>query len=533
MLKRRHGFESPRTTVLGAVTAWLLVSVSVFAAEPALVVSIKSFNELLTDSLYLGNAVNQPLLGAALPGLITQITGGKGLKGLDSTKPIGAYVTLPTSGGPPEVVVFLPVTSQKTFADTLAAILPGSSTENGLTLYQSANLPMPIFAKQGAKHFLLSQSAEALANTHDPAKLVKSTSDIAMEFDLTKFSDEQKQQFLAQAEAGAQRAGQNSTPENEAERLGREAGEKMAMAGLSRVVMEGERLHFGINVDAKAKSISVDMGFTSKPKTSLATACSNYALNGSPFASLITKQTLGSLLISTPLSEDAQALFKLAMDQAEKEAAAKAGNDADREGAKQILEKMRQVLSLDRLDHAYIVNTTSSGKLQFVMAAKIAKGKDLQQLIDDLIRKSPDSKVQKGVATVRGVRIDSAPLPPDPDYEKNFGSEPAHFAISNDLTVLSFGADSLAAVKACLDLKSGKATRAPVSLRIGLSKLLPLVPNADPQLLELSKTVFASGNDEVAIEVVGQITGASLRFEIQEGVLKLIGLVGAAKAQGN
>lgn len=516
---------------LGALVAWLLAVLPVFAAEPAVVLSIKGFNELLTDSQYLGNVLGQPLLGAALPGVVAQVTGGKGLNGLDATKPIGLYVTLSSDGQPKDVVVFVPVSSQKTFADTLAAVFPNPSTENGITKYQPPRQPNPIFAKAGAKHFFLAQSAESLADLADPDKLVKSTSDIAVEFDLTKFSDQQKEQVLAQIEAGAALAGQNDVSDNEAERRGREAGQKMALAAVRRLVLDGERFNLSLNIDSKAKAVSLDVGFTAKPGTDLAAACASYGQTSSPFASLTTQQTLGSLLISTPLAQDAKDVFNLVADEAEKGALAGAKSDAERELAKQFGAKLRQSIRLDRLDHAYIVNMTMAGKLQLVLAAKIAKGNELKQLVDDLIRKNPNAsnRIQLGVATANGVRIDSIPAPADPDFEKHFGNDPVHLAVSDDLIVVSVGTDSLSAVKATLESKAGKSARSPVSLRVGLSKLLPLAPNADSRVLEISKTAFSGSNDEIALEIASQPNGASIRFEVREGVLKLIGLVGAAR----
>ena len=67
--------------LLAGLAALTLLASSVMAAEPAVVVSVKSFTELLTDSQYLGNSLRQPMIGLALPGLLTQLTGGNGLKG--------------------------------------------------------------------------------------------------------------------------------------------------------------------------------------------------------------------------------------------------------------------------------------------------------------------------------------------------------------------------------------------------------------------------------------------------------------------
>jgi hypothetical protein len=385
---------------------------------------------------------------------------------------------------------------------------------------------------------LFAQSAGALQETPDADKLVKSTADIAIEFDLTKVSNDLKEQFLAQTEAGAAASAGNSA--SEAERRGEEMGRTVALAAFRRLLMDGDRLSVGINVDAKAKAVSLDIGFTAKSGTPLAQACANYAKTESPFASLTSKQTIGSLMISTPLSNDAQGILRMMVEEGEKggTATVKAdGNtsEADRKGAIEVLSRvagmLRQSIDRGRLDQAIVVNSGASGKLQVLAATKVVKGKELGKIFEEVIRKTPaNAQIQLGVSDVKGARIHAITLPPDSDREKHFGNGPAHLAFVEDAVVLTAGDDSLTAAKSSLDMKLVKTKRAPISLRVGLSKLLPLAEDAGPQVMELGKAAFENGLDEIALEVASQSNGASIRIEIQEGVLKLIGFIGAARS---
>lgn len=536
MKANRSGFW---TTTLSGVALLMALAFPSLAAEPAVVVSVKSFNELLTDSQYLGNVIQQPLLGAALPGVVAQMTGGKGLKGLDATRPIGAYLTMTPEGQPKDFVVFVPVTSQKTFADTLASILPNPTTENDFTQYQIPNNPIPVFARHGSKHFLFAQSPDALKETPNLDKLVKSNSDIAIELDLTKISDGLKEQFLAQTEAQAAATASNNIAASEAERRGEELGRGIAMSAFRRLLMDGDRLNVGFSIDAKAKFVSLDLGFTSKSGTTLSQACAGYAKTESPFASATSKQTIGSLLISTPLSKDAQDIFRLMLEEGEKSGVAAAESDtnlkeADRKGVVEVLKRvtgmLRQSIDRGRLDQAVIVNTGAAGKLQVLAAMKVAKGKELGKVFEDVIRKdAKNAQIKLGVADVKGARVHAIPLPPDSDREKHLGTGPAHLGFGEDSVVLTLGDDSLAAAKTSFEARPAAAKRAPISLRVTLSKLLPLAEDAGPQVLELGKTAFENGNDEIALEVTSQPNGAAMRIEIQEGVLRLLGLIGAAR----
>lgn len=506
----------------------LLLTSTAMAAEPAVVVSVKSFTELLADSQYLGNSLQQPLIGLALPGFLTQVTGGKGLKGLDSSKPIGGYLTVSSDGQPKDFVVFVPVASEKQFSETLEALLSAPTTTGMIRQYQPKNGGRPVFVKVQPKHFLFAQNSEALTDTADPDKLVKSTADIAVELDLTKIADNLKEGFLSQVEAQTAAAERRNPSETEAQRAGREAGQKLSLDAIRRLAMDGDRLSLGLNIDAKAKSVSLDLGFTAKPGTALAQACASFAKTESPFASIVSAQTVGSLLISSPLHNSVQAPLLKILDDAEKEQNAKtqdlpAGQrDVLNRATKQVAEAARKSIQRGRWDQAFVVNSIGAGKVQVLVAVKASNSQELGQLFEDLTRN--ESKVQLNVAKVGNARIHSISLPPDSEREKHLGTGPAHLAFGDDTLLMALGDDSLGALKSAMEGKASKTPRAPLSLRIGLSKLLPLVPSPDANLLELAKTAFASGNDEIALEFASQPQGAKLRLEIQEGILQLIGL---------
>lgn len=518
---------APRWLSTGFVVLSLLAG-SVIAAEPAVVVSVKSFTELLSDSQYLGNALRQPALGLALPGLLTQATGGKGLKGLDTSKPIGAYLTVSSDGQPKDFVVFVPVASEQQFSQTLEALLSAPTTTGMTRQYQPKNGGRPVFAKPTAKHFLFAQSAEALTETADPDKLVKSTADIAIELDLTKFADNLKEIFIAQIEAQAAASSRQNPSETEAQRIGREAGQKLTLEAFRRLTMEGDRLSVGLNIDAKAKNVSLDLGFTAKPGTTLAQACASYAKTESPFANIVSSQTVGSLLLSSPLADGLQTPLLQILADAEREQNTKTQDlPADQRevvnrAVKQVSDAARKSIQRGRWDQALVVNSAGAGKIQVLLAVKASNTRELAQLFEDLTRN--ESSIQLNVAKVGNARIHAIPLPPDAEREKHLGNGPLHLAFGDDTLLFAIGHDSLSAAKTVLEGKTSKAPRAPISLRVGLSKLLPLVPNPDSQLLELTKSAFASGNDEIALEIASQPQGAKLRLEIQEGLLQLLGL---------
>ncbi len=522
-----------RRWFLAGLAALTLLTNSLMAAEPAVVVSVKSFTELLTDSQYLGNSLRQPLIGLALPGFLTQITGGKGLKGLETSKPIGAYLKVTSEGQAKDFVLFIPVANEQQFSETLEALLSAPMITGMTRQYQQKNGGRPVFVKVLPKHFLFADNAEALTETPDPDKLVKSTADIAVEIDLTKIANNLKEGFVARVEAQTNAAERRNPSETEAQRRGREAGQKLSVEAVRRLTMDGDRVSLGFNVDAKAKNVSLDLGFTAKPGTALAQACDSYAKTESPFANIVSPQTIGSLLISSPLADSVQTPLLKTLDDWEREQNTKNQSlPADEReivnrAIKNVAEAIRKSIQRGRWDHALAVNATGAGKIQALLAVKAANVRELSQLFEDVARN--ESTVQFDVAKVGGTRIHSLQLPPDAEREKHLGNGPLYFAFAGESMQFAIGTDSLDSLKAALDGKTSKTPRAPLSLRVGLSKLLPLIPNVTTQVLEHTKSAFAAGNDEIALEFASQPNGAKLRLEIQDGVLQLIGLAAQSR----
>ena len=61
-------------------------------------VAVASYNDLISDINFVGGLVDKPQLGAGLDGLVTLVTQGKGLAGVDKARPFGAIVQASGAG---------------------------------------------------------------------------------------------------------------------------------------------------------------------------------------------------------------------------------------------------------------------------------------------------------------------------------------------------------------------------------------------------------------------------------------------------
>ena len=60
--------------------------------KPIAALAVASYNDLVSDVNFVGGLVERPQLGAALEGLLAMVTQGKGLAGVDKTRPWGVIV---------------------------------------------------------------------------------------------------------------------------------------------------------------------------------------------------------------------------------------------------------------------------------------------------------------------------------------------------------------------------------------------------------------------------------------------------------
>src|SRR5262249_27861570 len=72
--------------LMGIMAVRLLAVAPVLGGDPVVIVSVKPFKELVSDTQYLATVTNQPQLGTVLPMLLAQAFGGQPPKGFDASK---------------------------------------------------------------------------------------------------------------------------------------------------------------------------------------------------------------------------------------------------------------------------------------------------------------------------------------------------------------------------------------------------------------------------------------------------------------
>ena len=531
---------------------WLMLAIFAsmapltLAADPAIVVSVKSVEELLDDVTYIGEVIDKPDIGETFNALIGQMTQGKGLIGVDQTRPVGGFLVITEQGQPMPPVVFIPVKSEKQFTELLGMFFPEiSKTKSGLVTLKGPLLSFPVVGKFQDGYFFASQTAPALIDLPAPADFVNAKADIAVELLLSKIPEPLKQAFLQQVAVTAENA--VDRPSEPAEALGYDLGRKLALDSMISTVTDGDRLTLALNIDAEEGKFALDLGVSAVVGTNMAKSLAVYGQEGSKFAELLPADSLMTLTFATPLSQDiGDALGKL-MEVAGEQAQAEIENDAnlktaaEKKVAKDIATELLSVMSATfkagRIDFAVAVGGESEEDMTVLAFAKIVAGNKVNGIVDrlaaELKKESPKSEGLKfNVATIGTAKIHEA-TPSEEKEATNPIKGPVYLGIGDDFLLISGGGESLETAKAsAAKLVAGKAvgirpksrtakSRAPISLRMKLSKALALSKNLDADTIAEAQETYKDGGDEIAIEITAGKNSIQLHLEIEDGVLEL------------
>jgi hypothetical protein len=109
------------------------------------------------------------------------------------------------------------------------------------------------------------------------------------------------------------------------------------------------------------------------------------------------------------------------------------------------------------------------------------------------------------------------------------GKQPVRIGASDTALVVGFGCADTDPLKAMLAATPAGSESAPVSLRVDLAKLWPVLATANPATASLGDVVGPAGM--LRAEVSPLSDGIELRINADAGVLRLLGALGAAAAQ--
>jgi hypothetical protein len=517
---------------MAVVITALMTSVAA-AQHPTVVLSIRGIDSVLDDAEFIGAETGRDGTREHAEQLIGAFTGGKGLAGIDTTKPLGVYWNASARGALEMPVAFIPVSDADDLQELLTELTPDFKDSKGQ--WSMTVNGMKLFARVSGDYCFISNLPLAVPKLLDPGKFVNTKYDIALDVSIASIPEEFKETFLTQAEANGRQSMENSPePDSEAERVGREIGFNATLAVLKSLVNDGDTLTLGVDVDEESRLGSMDFGITGKLNSPLAKALTSYGKTVPAFASLGSETSPFRMVVSYPTGgfiEQLNTAFKAARTTTNQQIEDDSRiSDSDRGTVKRIANRLFDIAQATAtsgsMHSGLVLEAGTEGKARVIGGARVAKGDEAEKLLDEVFKLAKDNpemaKVKIDAAKHAGARIHAVSQDPGADTEKQFGDEPAHFAIRPDSLWMSIGGDNLNALKKALDAKPPtRATVAPISIRVKPAALIMLMEKDNEGLIERAEGVVGKPGDRMNLEIAPLPNGAKLRIEMGVDLLQL------------
>lgn len=523
-------------------------------SKPLAVLSLSGYDGLLRDLGEIGKIAERPGLSAMADAMVKMVTQGQGLVGVDQKQPWGAVVE--TDGAGFAIYAFLPSGEPKKFLDVIKPLVEDIQPQGGGYVIK-ANGQTIFLRSKGNWSYLSINPAWLEKAAADPSKLLGLLPQkyvAALSLRIENVPKMYRDLLLGQLQMGMQMSMQQPAPGEDAAALAaRKAMAENALKQLTQALDDLAHLTLGINVDGAAKKLGIELTVAAKSGTAMA---QNLAAGGqyqTQFSGLLPadaafRLAAGGKMSAGDIETQAQTLETVRGQVASKIDEQTELNDTQRGKLKQIVSDVFDVL----------VQTTKGGRgdtaaslaldskaAALLVATHVVGGAKFDKIVKDfadlVIAKEPAAAelIKLNAETHQGVRFHtvSVPIPADAENREKVVAvlgETVNIVLgtSDGAVYLAVGRDAAARLKAAIDKsKSGSSSALPpaqLSLALGrvLTFITALEPKAAADLGPVPQMLAqCGGKDHVNLTTTVADNSAVVRLEIEEGIIKLLGLV--------
>jgi hypothetical protein len=518
------------------------------------VVGATSYNDLVGNVNFIGSLADRPELGQMLQGTIALFTQGRGLDGVDQTKPWG--VILQTDGQQFMPVACLAVTDLDKVLNIAKGF--GAQVQDGADGAKQLALPngMTLHVKHADGWAYIAQSESALASL--PADPLAELNKIVSEYDLgarvsAQNVPEQYRQMAVQAmKAGMEDGLKKKDDESDEQYESRRKLAEAQIEQLEQMVNEIDEVTVGWAIDTAQQKTYVDATYQFLPGSKMANQIKGYGQPKTNFAGFYQTDAAATLSFASQADpamikeniEQMQATMDTMRKQAEKaiDEEDDIPDDETRAAVKaamnDFLDAFQATIESGQMDGGAALQM-GADKLTLVAAAQIkdpGKFESGLKKLAELAAKEPDFKgVQWNAANHEGVNFHTmtVPVPEEGDARKVFGENlDVAIGIGSDAVYVALGDDNLAAVNKAIDdskANPGKAVP-PFEFSLALGQVMEFAAaNAKEEQRPLLQSIAdmlnsnAQGRDHIRASGILIENGLKYHFEAEEGVLRAIG----------
>jgi hypothetical protein len=526
--------------------------------KPVAVVTISGYDELMGDLEFVGEISGRPELATGLKGMISLTTGGKGLEGLDKSKPLGAVVQ--TDGEKFHGYTFVPVTDLKKLLEVLEP-MAGKITDVGDGVVEvQTNQGRTFYVKEKRPGWaIICDSKEALARA--PADPLAAIGDLNKKYDLAarvyvhNIPEKFRQAAITRVKEGAERQSERRPGESDAEYAVRKKLSDQSVEAAITAINELEQVSLGWSLNHKVGDVHLDLSATVLPGSDAARTLADMAQAKSNLAGFLVPgaAVVGNWLSQVPtqdvaaLAEAIQAVRPRIMEGIEKKAQSPEAAKEQKELAGNVLDVVQKTVASGRTDAAMSL-VLGPEAVTLVAGAYVADGPTLEKTFEALAEMAraqhPDAvnrMLKMNAGQCRGVNLHtvSIPIPPNArnreETVKLVGQTlEVVVGVGKESVCVAAGRDAMKALRQAIERSAeGAENVTPAKLSLAadpIAKFIAAVGRPARQREAAAKVVAAlekmpSGKDHVNLEVNSIERGVQLRLEIEPDVVKLLGLM--------
>jgi hypothetical protein len=540
-------FQPFRSTTAAYALALALAAATVSRAQapatapvagPVAVVAITSYEKLMADVDWLGNLMQSPGASQMAEQVITQMTGGQGLAGLDKTKPIGLVVNLAPGPMPmPIVAAYVPVTDQAQM--------------------QINAMGQDVYAKSAGGYMLVAMAPEALAAMPaDPSAVIGPLTqqyDVAVQINVQNVPEALRQQALGMLGGLAQNV-QKQPNESDSDFQARQQAVQAQIQDVQAQVRDLDQVRLGLSISGEEQRVYFDFNALAKPGSALAKTMTEDANVTTNFAGFANDDAAVALSAASNVSglraAQMEQLLSNVRAQLTRSIDAEAPaelRDAIRGSVGQILDAVLTTLKAGKVDGGAVV-FASPDAVSGVAGGLIlepAKIEAALKSLNETLAKAGDSDLPKiawGAETHGDIAFHTAAIPVKDDEAKVLFGEQLDVVVGlgGQSAYVAWGKDAAATLKQVIDANGAAPNQAtkPMTLTVTVSKIIDAAksvakPEAKPMLDTVSSVLANAGGKDHAI-VSSQVVdnGTQFRIEVEQGVIQAIATASMMQAMG-
>jgi len=524
--------------------------------SPAIVLTVKSAGELIADFRYLVSSIGKgddPQVAQILA-VLDSLKDPATLQGLDPSKPLGAFGSLPEGNEPPSAVIFVPVLNAQTLLDAMnqngLTVEPDNTSPGFTHKLTLPNAPIPLFVTSGGGYlyFSLAPTGADVLKAMNPATLLPKrpgAGDLSLTVRIDRLGPQFQQGFNTGLENAIAAQRERQPNEGDDAFKARLAFIKMYQDAFIALVRDGKELALDLAIDPKTETLGVELTSSAVSGTPYAAALRTFSGLKSKFSGMTANAAMAGA-VSVPLGKGLRDLIGQTIDQGKEKALAdpKAADPAARKIVEQIADTLRATLTAESIDAALTIQppATSTGKYTAVMAMAMKGGKVLDSALRDAIKSAPAEDRKNFTADI-GKTTNGTPIhkivntqpAANPTAAAAFGENIVFAAFGDTVAAFAVGTDGQSAINRAFEpaANGGKAPQIEAYMAASRMAAFADTPAERDAMQAAAADVFAgkgARKDRISMTIRGE--GESMTLRIGSDVPALKFLARFAELQG-